>query len=99
MDEFVEEYKGKHGDVQYSKRSFSKKDYAKVNDVRVEMYRGMCDEDIPDIDDISSAEYNKVNEAYVYTVRNRGYLDFEIVKKIRVRGTHRSTLKEEYDNA
>lgn len=87
--------------VVYSKRdtsSVTKKDHAKVASARVEMYRGMNAEDIPDVDYIPVAEYNKVNEAYVYTVRNHGYLDFEIVKKIRVRGTHRSTLEEEYNN-
>jgi len=84
--------------VQYSKRIFSKKDYAKVHNARIEMYRGMQPEDIPDVDYISSAEYNKVNEAYVYTVRNHGYLDFEIVGKKRVTGHYSHKIEEGHKN-
>lgn len=84
--------------VVYSKRSASgvtKKDQAKVASARVEMYRGMSAEDIPDVDYIPVAEYNKVNEAYVYTVRNHGYLDFEIVSKKRVESRFEGWVEKE----
>ena len=59
------------------------------------MYRGMDAEDIPNVDYIPVAEYNKVNEAYVYTVRNHGYLDFEIVSKKRVESRFEGWVEKE----
>lgn len=90
-----ERFNPKNNDIRYSKRTFSKKDYAKVRGALVEMYRGVDEADIPPVDYVSAAEYNKVNEAYVYTVKNNGYLDFEIVSKKRVESRFEGWVEKE----
>ena len=57
----------------------TKKYYAKVKDARIEKYRGLVDDQIPDIDFLEIGEYKKLNEGYVYTVRNYDRDSFEII--------------------
>ena len=63
----------------------SKKFFAKVEDARIERYRTLSEGDIPDLDFLEIAEYNKLNEGYVYTIRNYDQFNFAILGKRAIR--------------
>lgn len=64
------------------------KDWAKVKDARIDYYRGVPEAQIPMIDAFVIAEYNKLNTAYRYIVRNSGRDAFEIIGKYKVKNSY-----------
>ena len=67
----------------------SSKYYHKVKDARIDQYRSLSEEEIPDIDFLEIAEYKKVDEGYVYTIRNYDKFNFAILG--------RKAIKTKYD--
>ena len=67
----------------------SSKYYYKVKDARIDKYRTLAEKDIPDIDFLEIAEYNIVDEGYVYTIRNYDKFNFAILG--------RRAIKTKYD--
>ncbi len=59
----------------------TKKEMAKVGQQRIRRYANMTEDDVPNIDYFRLADYNKVNVAYLYTIRNVGKDYFSVVKK------------------
>lgn len=73
----------------------SKKDLAKVAQERVRLSSRLDDSEIPEIDILSLAEYGKLNEAYLYFVRNYSKDHFAIIAKKRIIPTKRYGIREE----
>ena len=73
----------------------SKKDWAKVNEARMSQYSRMDESDIPDLDIFSLAEYGKLNEGYLYFVRNYGKDQFVVVGKKLIIPEKRTVIREE----
>ena len=73
----------------------SKKDWAKVNQARMSKYSQLEDGEIPDLDIFRLAEYGKVNEGYLYFVRNSGKDNFVIVGKKQIVPAKRYVIREE----
>ena len=76
----------------------TKKDWAKVSDARVTEYRGLSDNEIPDIDFLEIAEYNIVDKGYVYTIRNYDKDSFEIIGKNRIKNRYDGYVMEVSNN-
>ncbi len=57
----------------------SGKYYNKVKDARIDKYRTFSEEDIPDVDFLEIAEHKKLNEGYVYAIRNYDKGNFTII--------------------
>ena len=73
----------------------SKKDLAKVNEERMRQYSRLEESAIPEIDIFSLAEYGKLNEAYLYFVRNYSKDQFAIIAKKRIVPTKKYAIREE----
>ena len=73
----------------------SKKDLAKVSEARMREYSGIDESDIPDLDIFSLAEYGKLNEGYLYFVRNNGKHNFAIIGKKQIIPAKRNVIREE----
>lgn len=73
----------------------SEKDLAKVNEARMREYSRLEESDIPDLDIFSLAEYGKLNEGYLYFVRNYGKDSFVIVGKKQIIPAKRNVIREE----
>ena len=63
----------------------SQKDWSKVNAARLQKYSHYSEEDIPDVDFFRIAEYNQINIAYKYVVRNYDKYNFEIVFRTKIK--------------
>ena len=63
----------------------SQKDWSKVNAARLQKYSHYSEGDIPDVDFFRIAEYNKINIAYRYYIRNYDKYNFEVISKIRIK--------------
>ena len=79
-----------------SKRPISstKKDKAKARSARKIKYRGLMSSEMPGIDFFAVEEYNKVNDAYEYGIRNYGIDDFQIIMKRKVHGRYDGFILE-----
>lgn len=58
---------------------------AKINNQRMNRYSTLTEGDIPFIDFFRIAEYNMVDVAYRYTVRNDGKGHFEVIRKQQIK--------------
>lgn len=67
----------------------AKSEWASVNSKRTEKYGDISSENIPTLDYFEIGTYNKVNQGYVYIIRNMGKLDFEIISKRKLRKAER----------
>ncbi len=66
----------------------SKKDWVKVDSARAQKYLQYNEDNIPDIDFFRIAEYNEINVAYRYYIRNYDKYSFEIVSKVKIKEVH-----------
>ncbi len=79
----------------------SKQDWVKVNSRRTQKYAHISDENVPVLDLIKLAEYNRNNEAYGYVIRNIDKYSFSIISKMKVISEKSQVLnerKEIYDS-
>lgn len=74
--------------------SLSKKDWSKVNDARAEKYRGLEENQIPEVDFFPLAEYNELNIGHMYVIRNYGIDTFAVISKKRLTGRYDGYLME-----
>ena len=65
-------------------------EWSSVNSLRTQRYGNIPEEDIPTIDYFEIGTYNKVNQGYVYFVRNSDKWNFSIVSKRKLRKAERS---------
>ena len=79
----------------------SKQDWVNVNSRRTQKYAHISDENVPVLDLIKLAEYNRINEAYGYVIRNIDKYSFSIISKRKVISEKSQVLnerKEIYDS-
>ena len=57
----------------------------KISSQRISRYGDMSEEDIPPLDFFRVADYNKVNVAYEYLVRNDSKFDFTVIRKQQIK--------------
>ncbi|MDD6214711.1 MAG: hypothetical protein PUB42_05975, partial [Firmicutes bacterium] len=73
----------------------SKQDWVKVNSRRTQKYAHISDENVPVLDLIKLAEYNRINEACGYVIRNIDKYSFNIVSKRKIKSEFNGIYKEE----
>lgn len=73
----------------------SRKDWAKVNQARIQRYASLDEADIPEIDVFYIAEYNEVNKGFVYAVRNYDKDSFVPLSKKQIKPKHQEVADKE----
>ena len=77
---------------------------AKIDQQRISRYANMSEEQIPIVDIFRVADYNKVNVAYKYTVRNDSKDYFTVIRKQQIKAESiphnlNKIIQEEIENA